>query len=837
MFGRTLVYHTRWLRETLLFLFPAMSGLDRRPMLFVLTGLVTGILTGHAGTPLPVSVILVSALTACAWLSAPRRIPMALLIPLFTLAGAWLITQWTPAEKGINQLPAEPLPLTGRMEQIRFQDRDLKCILRDARLGNGPSLAPPATGIRLIIRKGRSLPVAEGMQLTTRCRLRPFTSFNNPGRFDYRRHMMRQGVAAWGVVKAEEVTLSPAVPAHRWRTALHHIRARIEGALFAHAPTHDSGAMLCALLTGNRSHMPPSLRDLFTRTGAAHLLAISGLHLGIVATLFYFLFTWAFSRWERPLIKGHTQMLAATFTLVPVLLYALLSGMAPSTQRALTAAGLVMGALVLHEEADLPTTLALAALIILITHPPSLFAVSFQLSFAAVAAILASLARLRTPASPVALPTLRQRMLLFVIPPCFATFGTAPLVLHHFGYAAPIGLLSNLILVPLISFGTILPGLVGVILLPLGSAPAGLLFSLAGYTLEAAIRIATLFSDVPGGYLLLPRPGVGTTLLVLCLLFSLLLYPLRKGKGPVLVAACCLLILGGRATTAFVQRHHNPTLKVTVLDVGQGSSAVLAFPNGKRWLVDGGFARPGRFDVGRFAVGPYLQASQITTLDAVVLTHPESDHMGGLIHILDNFKVKTLFMGPYPGKGALWNRFSEAAARSGTRTVYLTDRSPPMVVEGVRVTCLHPEAPPKGFTGSGSVNNNSLVLGLAYGNHRFLLTGDIMKKAEARLVSDAGEALKADVMVIPHHGSRSSSTRAFLTRVHPSIGVISAGQANRYGLPHTEVVKRYTQAQCTLYGTHRNGAVTIESDGTALSVSTFLDSSPPFPPSLTWPRP
>ncbi|VFQ45551.1 DNA internalization-related competence protein ComEC/Rec2 [Desulfoluna butyratoxydans] len=837
MFGRTSVYHTRWLRETLLFLFPAMSGLDRRPMLFVLSGLVTGILTGHAGTPVPISMLPVLTLTTCAWLSAPRRFALALLIPLFTLAGAWLMAPWAPAEKGLSGLTPEPLALAGRVEQIRFQDRDLKCILRDVRLEKGPGLDPPVTGIRLIIRQGSTLPLAEGMRLTTRCRLRPFTSFNNPGRFDYRRHMMRQGVAAWGVVKAEEVTLTPAAPAHRWRTALHHTRTRIEGALFAHAPSHGSGALLCALLTGNRSHMPPSLRDLFTRTGAAHLLAISGLHLGIVATLFFFLFSWGLSRWERPLIKGHTQMLAATFTLVPVLLYALVSGMAPSTQRALTAAALVMGALALHEEADLPTTLALAALVILVTHPPSLFAVSFQLSFAAVAAILAGLARLRTPASPVAPPTLRQRMLLFVIPPSCATFGTAPLVLHHFGYAAPIGLLSNLILVPLISFGTILPGLMGVILLPLGTAPSGLLFSLAGYTLEGAIRIAKVFSHVPGGYLLLPRPGVTTTLLVLCLLFSLLLSPRHKRKGPVLVAACCLILLGGRATTAFVQRHHNPTLKVTVLDVGQGSSAMLAFPNGKRWLVDGGFARPGRFDVGRFAVGPYLQASQITTLDAVVLTHPESDHMGGLIHILDNFKVKTLFMGPYPGKGPLWNRFSEAAARSGTRIVYLTDRSPPMLVEGVGITCLHPEAPPNGFTGNGSVNNNSLVLRLTYGNHRFLLTGDIMEKAEARLVSGSAEALKADVMVIPHHGSQSSSTNAFLTRVHPSIGVVSAGQANRYGLPHTEVMERYTRAQCTLYGTHRNGAVTIESDGTALSVSTFLDSSPAFPPSLTWTRP
>jgi len=806
-------------------------------MLFVLTGLVVGILAGHAGMPGREFTGILLALTACGWLATPRRPFPAVLIPLFALAGSCLIAPWTALPGALTEQAPSPRPLAGRIELVRVSDRDLKCTLRDVRIQAGPDLAPPFTGVRLIIKGGSALPAAEGMRLATTCRLRPFTSFNNPGRFDYRRHMMQQGVSAWGVVKAGDVVLSPATPVHRWKTTLHHARCRIEKALFAHAPTPRSGALLCALLTGNRTHISQSLRDLFTRTGTAHLLAISGLHLGIVATLFFFLFTWCFSFWERPLIKGHTQMLAAIATVMPVLLYALLSGMAPSTQRAFIAVCLVMGALALHEEADLPTTLALAAIAILVSHPPALFTVSFQLSFTAVAAILASLAQLRNPAKPMAPRTFRQRVLLFVIPPCFASFGTAPLVWYHFGYTSPIGLLANLIQVPVTSFGVILPGLAGVLLLPICAPLAGLLFLMAGYAVEGTIHMATLFSAIPGGYLLLPRPRPATTLIVLFLLFSLLLSTPRRRKGPMLVAAFCLLLLGGTAGKTFYQRHHNPTLRVTVLDVGQGSAAVLAFPNGKRWLVDGGFAWPGRYDVGRFAVGPYLQAAQITTLDAVVLTHPESDHMGGLVHILKQFTVRTLITGPRPGKGALCDQFREAATRCGARTVHLTDQAPPMVVEGVRITCLHPEAPPGGFTGTGSVNNNSLVLQLTYGRHRFLLTGDIMKKAETRLLAEAGEALQSDVMVIPHHGSRSSSTPTFLARVRPSIGVISAGQTNRYGLPHKEVLNRYTRAGCTIYRTDRHGAVTIESDGVSLSVSTFLTSPAPFPPPLTWARP
>lgn len=675
------------------------------------------------------------------------------------------------------------------------------------------------------------------MHLTATCRLRPFTGFNNPGRFDYRRHMMHRGIAAWGVVRAKVVSLSPAPPLHRWKTGLHHARDRIEAALFAHAPTPGSGALLCALITGNRGHIPQALRDLFTQTGTAHLLAISGLHLGIVATLFFFLFKGLFSFWERPLIKGHTQVLAAGATLVPVLLYALLSGMAPSTQRALVAACLVMGALCLREETDLPTTLALAALAILVAHPPALFAVSFQLSFAAVSAILVSLFQLRSPPQSLSPRSLGRRALLFILPPCFASIGTAPLVWYHFGYAAPVGLLANLVIVPIASFAVVLPGLTGVFLLPFCAPLAGLLFCLAGHAAEAAIHMATLMSAIPASFLLLPRPTLVTTLLVLLLLFSLLLSQPQRRKGPVLICLVCLLLLGGKAVHAFFARHHNPAFRLTVLDVGQGGAMVLSFPNGKRWLVDGGFAWPGRYDVGRFAVGPYLQTAQITTLDAVVLTHPESDHMGGLIHILDRFSVQTLITGPEAGRGALWDQFQKAATRCGTRWVHLTAESPPMLVEGVRVTCLHPASSQQSFSGKGAVNNNSLVLKLSYGRHRFLLPGDIMEKAEARLVAEVGEALRADVLVVPHHGSRSSSTPDFLARVRPAVAVVSAGQTNRYGLPHEEVLHRYRRAGCALYRTDRHGAVTLESDGVTLSVATFLAPTPPFPPALPWTRP
>lgn len=821
MVGRIPLYHTRLVRETVLFLFPAAEALARRPLLLLLAGVIAGILARRAGLSAWGGVGLLVALTAGGGLiPSPQR--HALLIPMGALAGALLYAPWASLSASPPWCPpAAPLTVTGRIERVETQGRDLRCLLRDLRPAEALALSPPLSALRLIIKGGDALPVAEGLELAATCRLRPFTNFNNPGCFDYRGHMAQQGVAAWGVVKAADIALLPAPPGHRWKTALHESRGRIEAALFAHAPTPRSGALLTALLTGNRARIPKPVRDLFTRTGTAHLLAISGLHLGIVATLFFVLFRNLFSLWERPLLKGHTQTLTAAATLGPVVLYALLSGMAPSTLRALIAAALFLGALALREEADLPTTLALAALLILTVHPPALFTASFQLSFTAVAAILGSFSQLPQKSDPHAPRPMVHRVLAFAIPPCFASIGTAPLVWYHFGYAAPIGLLANLVVVPMASVAVILPGLIGVMTLPLCAPLAGLLFRVAGHAAEAAIYVDTLCAAIPGGYLTLPRPDPAVPLLILCLLFSLILSRTNRRRGPAAVAILCLILLGGRAVTAHRERHHNPSLRVTVLDVGHGTAVVISFPNGKRWLVDGGFAMPDGYDVGSLAVAPALQAEQITSLDAVVLTHPESDHLGGLIHILNHFAVKTLITGPGKGHGVLWDRFAEAASRSGARMVQFTDQTPPLLVEGVRVTCLHPSASVV-TTGKGAVNNSSLVLQLEYGTHRLLLTGDIMGKAEARLVTAAGEALRSDVLVIPHHGSASSSTPAFLAQVLPSVAIVSAGQANRYGLPHAEALERYSQTGCALYRTDRHGAVTVESDGVSLVVSTAL---------------
>ena len=236
--------------------------------------------------------------------------------------------------------------------------------------------------------------------------------------------------------------------------------------------------------------------------------------------------------------------------------------------------------------------------------------------------------------------------------------------------------------------------------------------------------------------------------------------------------------------------------------------------------MDGGFAWPNGYDTGRLAVAPYLQSQGILRLDAVILTHPESDHMGGLIHIINRFKVQIFIHTSYAGKGVLWDQLMDAVTRSGCREILLDDAFPYWKIQGATITCLNPGSCP--YPVSGRTNNNSIVLHIAYGNHSFLLTGDILKEAENCLIQNHRKKLSADLLFVPHHGSKSSSTPAFLQHVAPSFAAISVGKRRQYNLPSRKVVHRYTQTGCQLFRTDRHGAITFSTNGNRLTASSFL---------------
>ena len=300
---------------------------------------------------------------------------------------------------------------------------------------------------------------------------------------------------------------------------------------------------------------------------------------------------------------------------------------------------------------------------------------------------------------------------------------------------------------------------------------------------------------------------------------------LARRRASIVTGALVGVLASLVAIYPFAARLDAQRLEITTLDVGQGDSIFVAFPGGKTMLLDGGglpgstyvrSRRPG-IDVGEDVVSPYLWSRGLQRLDVVALTHAHQDHLGGLAAILRNFQVGELWVGRDIPSAAYESLLSQARER-GISVVH-RQRGDQMDWNGVRVQVLWPDTVQPL---QPAANDDSLVLRLQSGNESFLLTGDIERPAERALIEN-GDALAADFLKVPHHGSRTSSTATFLDSVRPRFAVISVGDNNPFGHPAADVVQRIEAGGARLYRTDRDGAVTILTDGSKLQVLSFLN--------------
>ena len=264
-------------------------------------------------------------------------------------------------------------------------------------------------------------------------------------------------------------------------------------------------------------------------------------------------------------------------------------------------------------------------------------------------------------------------------------------------------------------------------------------------------------------------------------------------------------------------------LKTTFIDVGQGSSTLVEFPGGTKMLIDGGGFYNKSFDVGRYVVAPFLWHERIKKVDIVVLTHPQSDHLNGLIYILDNFDVREVWSNGETAHTKTYRKFIKIIKEKHITHRIVSQDTPEKRIGEVIIRILNPENP---ITKEDSsvrfdiVNNNSLVMKLTFGKVNILLPADISEPAESRLVKSVAN-LKSDVLMAPHHGGFTSSTPSFLKRVRPEIVVFSCGVDNIFRDPHPDVLKRYKTIGSKIFRTDRNGAVTIITDGKNVSTQVF----------------
>jgi len=266
-------------------------------------------------------------------------------------------------------------------------------------------------------------------------------------------------------------------------------------------------------------------------------------------------------------------------------------------------------------------------------------------------------------------------------------------------------------------------------------------------------------------------------------------------------------------------------LRLTFIDVGHGDSILIEFPKGKRMLIDGGGLYEDRFDVGKNVIAPFLWERKIRRIDILALTHPDPDHLKGLVFIASQFSIGQFWNNGFQTDSEPYLQLKKILEEKKTKTLSLNEETPPQIINGVEISVLNPpvwNAMQRKVRNFWDLNNASLAMKLRFKNISVLLTGDIGKEAEGRILRK-DYPLRADILKIPHHGSSSSSSPPFLERVKPTYAILSVGERNIGRLPHPEVLKRYLQLGSEILRTDKHGAITVITDGEKIGVKTFLE--------------
>lgn len=796
-----------------------------RPLIPILLSYGCGIVGAVYVHDIPgISWMFFGAFALCLWVAARTRAARFLPIVLFFILGYWNLHNAIAPDLAPNHISRfvddKPWHIIGTVRRPPQLTPGHTRFTLDAELLSRGGKTYDVTGGVRVSAAGPFETLKKGDRICFFSRLKEIWNFNNPGGFDYRRYMAFRGIGVSAFVSNRNllITLHP-TQANFFCQAIERVRQAMSE-LLKELPPQDSRAVLKALVIGDRSEISSCTRQTLSRIGTSHLLAISGLHVGMVATFAFLFFKLLLSRFERVLLAAWGVRGAALLSSVPVLFYGFLAGMSPSTQRAVIMVMAFQLALVLRQEHDSMNTLALAAFIILIASPAALFEISFQLSFAAVCSILCIL-RYFSPASGQKPSPYRpfRRLTIFMLVSCAAIAGTLPLTLYYFNQVSLVAPITNCLMIPLVGFVVVPLGLLAVLFVLICPALSLWLARGAMAALQVGLGLADLCARFPYAAVTIVAPSLLE--IVLYYAWAWIIMRFRSSRfARIALLAVAVITLADVAYWA-AKRFGNEDLKVTVIDVGQGQAVLMELPGGKCMLVDGGGFYQNRFDVGQRVIAPFLWKKKIATVENLVLSHPHPDHLNGLLYIARHFNVQELWTNKEGGHSEIYQDLIHTTSQKGIRVLGPKALSAPRNIENVRFQILYPPADfvqRKQHEPWRTTNNNSLVLKVTFGHVSFLLPGDIEAEAEGELTSLAADALACDVLVVPHHGSQTSSTTRFLNITDPTIAVISVGRNNPSGLPHSKVLARLKAHGYQIYRTDLQGAITLITDGTHIKI-------------------
>ena len=817
-----------------------MNGIFRLPLIPIFTTYTIGIYLGHFDLSFPYQgwgLLLLAFLGLWILFTVKKRIIWGswvalcffLLLGMFSIQ-AYLHPQHSSAHishfTGVNRTSLEGIidrPPDRSQDKTQLLIQSQKVILSNRHI--------PVEGHLLIFLKEGNEPFHIGDRLRFLCKLYPPRGFHNPGGFSYERHLAFERIYTTGFLAEEgewaKIGKGFKNPFLLWMESLRdHIRDFLNRE--ANPPT---SSIFKALVLGEQGDIPEEIKEYFILTGTAHLLAISGDQFGIVALLSFSLFIWILKRSEFLLLSISVRKWAAGLTIPCIVLYAFIAGREISVIRAAIMVITFLFSILLDRERNLLHTLALAAFLILIFSPPSLFDVSFQLSFLAVFSIIYLVPRIlqefkQEEISLLPKSSWRKNIFKYIILSLLVTgvaiLGTAPFVAFHFNRFAPIGFFTNLLIIPWVGFLIVPLSLTASIFSFFSTPLATFLININGFITLILLRLLAFFSSIPYASFFMSTPTVFEIVLFYLLLLSVVHLRKRKRIRYLFAGLCIVFVLD--LTYWDLKGLFQKNLMMTFIDVGHGDSILLEFPRGKRMLIDGGGLYEDRFDIGKNVIAPFLWKKKIQKIDTLVLTHPDPDHFKGLKFIASQFSIGQFWDNGLKGESESYRQLEEILSSKKIERLSLNEASPFQMISGVEISFLNPPVL-NSIQRKGSMhwdlNNSSLVMKLQFKNVSVLFTGDIRREAEERMLRK-GYPLRAEILKVPHHGSSYSSSPLFLQRVKPSYAILSVGERNIGRLPHPEVIKRYRQLGSRILRTDKHGAITVITDGEKIEVRPFL---------------
>ncbi len=760
-----------------------------------------------------------------------------------------------------------------------YEDKETKCAvyLRDAYVNISTDAFYKLSNLLVYIPESFLQSVKFGASKVSHIKLGTYLEINgtiyktespsNHGQFNQKEYLREKNIYYTAVAKSVIISYdknSDSIFNNLYNSYLEKLQILKEKIMKVYSQTlpEKECGIVTAMLLGEKTLLDMDIKKLYQESGISHLLAISGLHISIICMAVYRI-TIAFAvficsvikriymlinnRYENGFTLGYVKMtncmcsiiriIAASVSIVFIIIYGRMTGFSISTSRAVIMATIMLLAPLIRRSYDMLSAMGVSAVIILLQKPFAIYSCSFLLSFGAVAGIAIVYPVLKkiyikkrkaNSKNSIFIYTFTEKVINTFLSSLAIQITTLPIILYFY-YEFPLyGVFINIIVIPLASLLVIVcaaGGIVGLVSLPLAKFIFGTAYILLNIYEAVCIKISTL----PYHMIITGKPDIWQIVVYFAILVVLLivLYFYIDNENNLIKVISIIIMSVLLFIITFVNTYTKKYsgFKLVFLDIGQGDAIFMQDNSGTTYLIDGGSSNIKQ--VGKYRIIPYLKCNGISSIDYMIMTHSDEDHISGLKEILKQHKtgirVANLLL-PNPTsdcKDEAYYEMIQLASKNGVNTDYIGAGDIFSGNEGFSIQCLHPNL---GFN-ANSANEYSTTLSIIYGNTSFLLTGDIEGNGESTLLeklqSDGALPLKYNILKVAHHGSKNSTSTAFLERVSPDISIISCGKNNMYGHPHKELLERLQKKNSRWIATKDAGAVTVFSDGENIKVEGY----------------